>query len=663
MPAEGAVLRRGSPHARRRRRRRGRGRRQPAGHRLSIDDSALRYYASQGQKTRVDAEARRLALKHPGWRIPDDLYAGKPGRSDEGPLWALYAQNRTDELQAAIATREADEPGWHPSADLSEKIKQKVLRATIVQLARDGDWRGVVQNVKASGTTWAQKDAEALWIIGEAFARQNDCAEAYIVYRLLLTNHPDPAERVATIQRAIATVPMDYVEKLLAMGRPAEDGRSEFDAIVIDVTRARIAAFLHDESANAVSPSELAAFEDFVKAGGNADQLGLVAWYAFKRADYREALDWFKQSISHGGDAMIAHGLAHTLRRLGMKREAEEVAYAWRGPLVNNAILYVDLLEEDFTKDRPPYIEPARVARYAKVTVETGSGEGAQALAWYAYNTCQYPMALEWFQRAVAWMPKEATAYGYALTLQRLKRAKEFRDVVNRYDGLFPRVVALAFDEGRVRPPAPCEASLGTPSAPPRFSDAEAAAAPVNWTGRTIADTLAPARGPRPQADAFVAQYARARVPSPASTDAPAGSEHPPLVKRTEFPVAVEAENPLRFSLLKTVATEEGARGSVQASLVARRVPGVGPMPYEVYGFTLRPGWNGVNEAAGQTHANRPPALGTLAATLAGNAPRAPDAASERQALPRPVADRLAVDQKALNRSDAQAPADTGSRS
>src|SRR5215212_6914727 len=142
----------------------------------------------------------------------------------------------------------------------------------------------------------------------------------------------------------------------------------------------------------------------------------------------------FKLSSERGGDAMIAHGLAHTLRRLGMVREAEEVAYAWREPLVNNAILFIDLLETDLTKETPPYVEPERIARYAQVTLSGSSGEGAQALAWYAYNSYQFDAALEWFQRGVAWFPNEATVYGYALTLKRLKRQKEFLEIVNRYD-------------------------------------------------------------------------------------------------------------------------------------------------------------------------------------------------------------------------------------
>jgi cellulose synthase operon protein C len=62
----------------------------------------------------------------------------------------------------------------------------------------------------------------------------------------------------------------------------------------------------------------------------------------------------------------------------------------------------------------PPHIEPARIARYAQVTMKTQSGEGAQGLAWYAYNNCEFDTAMEWFQRAVAWFPKQDTVYGYA---------------------------------------------------------------------------------------------------------------------------------------------------------------------------------------------------------------------------------------------------------
>ena len=106
---------------------------------------------------------------------------------------------------------------------------------------------------------------------------------------------------------------------------------------------------------------------------------------------------------------------------------------------MNNAILFIDLLEADLTRQVPPYIEPERIARYAQVTLATGSGEGAQALAWYAYNSCQYDAALEWFQRAVAWFPKEATVYGYALALRRQKRQKTTWRSLTDTTGCSPR--------------------------------------------------------------------------------------------------------------------------------------------------------------------------------------------------------------------------------
>ena len=428
----------------------------PAPSRQRVDETALRYYAALGRRDRIEAETRRLARLDSGWHVPADLYATHKGRDDEGPLWALYQQNRLADIDKAVALRQAVEPGWKPSEDLQAKIKVKVLRARVMALAKAEQWHAIVESFRESGIGWAKNDAEALWVVAEAYAHENDCSEAYVVYQQIMTGHDDPAERRATVEFAIRLIPMIMVEKLIAMGHTDASGRGEFEPIEIDITRARMSAFLHDEQANPVSDDELKRFEDYVHDVANPDEPGLVAWYGYKRADYALALDWFKLSLSHGGDAMIAHGLAHTLRMLGMKREAEEVSYAWRGPLVNNSILFIDLLERDFTKERPPYIEPERVQRYAQVTVQTESGEGAQALAWYAYNTCQYPLALRWFERAVAWLPKEATVYGYALSLQRMRKPKEFRDVVNRYDGLFPKVVELAFDDVCLLTPRPC---------------------------------------------------------------------------------------------------------------------------------------------------------------------------------------------------------------
>jgi cellulose synthase operon protein C len=576
-----------------------------------VDEFALRYYASLGQKDRVAAEARRLSRLDPAWHMPDDIDTAQPSRGDESPLWQLYRENRLDDLASAIAQRQAVEPDWKPSEDLQAKIKAKQVRTKIMTLAKTGEWDGIVHAFRETGIAWAKDDAEALWVIAEAHAREDDCDEAFNIYQSILANHTDPNERRATIEFAIPLIPMAMTDKLIAMARVDATGTNEFDSIAIDIARARISAYLHHEPAKEISDDELTRFKAFAHDSANSNEPGLVAWYDFQRHDYKDALDWFKLAISHGGDAMVAHGLAHTLRELDRRREAEEVAYAWREPLVNNTILFIDLLEEDFTQERPPFIEADRVARYARVTMETESGEGAQALAWYAYNTCQYPLALQWFERAMAWLPKEATAYGYALTLERLHRAKHFRDMVNRYDGLFPSVVALAFNDGIRKPRTACEKRPGV------LAEANDSAAidpdGANWTGRTMADTWRPQVASTEHLGRDRPAVARFSVPSPNAASDGSGLTLPPLRKKTEFPVSVTPENPLRFSALLTIATSDVSdrvRGTWP--LVARRVPGVGPMPYERYGFALRPAWDGTKEASSPTAMEQKVPEGTL---------------------------------------------------
>ena len=552
-----------------------------------VDESALRYYASQKQTVRMKAEIGRLKRLYPGWSEPPDLDSLKPSPPEEAPLWDLFTAGRFDDLRHAIADRHAADPNWQPSEELARKLRRAEFRSRIggAGTARPDE---VVRLYRADPEALDPGDVESIWTIADSLGETGSGEEALALYRSVLEGNADTGARRATIQKAMAHLTMARAEQLIAMGRGemgrgeaergkdgAKDGaKAEFDPIRLDITRARIAAFLHDDPAQEPSAAELSAFQTYARASNDPGQTGLLGWYGYRRRQYRDALDWFKLAIAHGGDAMVAHGLAHTLRALDRTREAEEVAYAWRDRFVGNEILYVDLLERKLTQANPPFIEPARIERYAKVVTASGSGEGAQALAWYAYNSCQFDSALEWFQRGVAWLPGETTVFGYALTLQRLKRQREYLEVVNRYDGLFPKVVDMVFREEPGGPPLPCQAG----AAP------QARQAP------------APAPAPEPS---------YGRVPKPGPVPGVAAGL-PPAVQRKEFPLAVALDNPLRFPApsalrpLVEVAPGAYAREPVlpPAPLVARRVPGAGPMPYERYGFALLPSYGGSDKAA-----------------------------------------------------------------
>ena len=598
----------------------------------NVDESALRYYASTGQTERADAELRRLHNLYPKWTAPDNIYekAGAGG-SDEEDLWDLFAADKLDLLRAAIEERRAAEPGWEPSSDLRAKYRAKAFRNQITAMAKDERYGDIVQMLKSTGLRLDGVDIDILWTIADAYQKSHQNAQALAVYRAILTNNSDPAQRLATVQKSMGFMRMDDVEQLLALARKDASGRSEFAAIAIDIARARISAFLHDERANEVDADDLKQFGVYARAAKDPNQPALLAWYYFKLRRYSSALDWFKFALERGGDAMVAHGLAHSLRFLGMKREAEEVAYAWREPLVNNSILFIDILETELTKPSPPYIEPARLARYGEVAMSVGSGQGAQALAWYAYNSCQYEVARQWFERAVAWFPKEPTVYGYALTLRRLKKRKEAVELINRYDGLFPKVVELLFPDGQIHPPGPCDQPAGAArpvtvqyngqpnNGRPYNGQQYNGTGPQAWAGQAAPNNYVQDPG---------RQYSWGRVAGPGQTAPGAAvADSMPKIDRAEFPIRVEAENPLRFAPTAQPPVLNAPVGDAAPAmaggfarepmpsafpLVARRVPGVGPMPYERYGFALLPGYNGVTRASAPTASEQIAPAGTL---------------------------------------------------
>src|SRR5204862_16686 len=94
------------------------------------------------------------------------------------------------------------------------------------------------------------------------------------------------------------------------------------------------------------------------------------------------------------------------------------------------------------------------------------------------------------------------------------------------------------------------------------------------------------------------------RVPRP---DLPsvAADTKPLAVQRGEFPLAVSLENALRYpppGLVRALAEPVPAGTYVREPatqappLVARRVPGAGPMPYERFGYALLPDYRGIDK-------------------------------------------------------------------
>ena len=422
-----------------------------------VDESGLRYYAAQRQTDRVQTEIARLRRRYPNWTVPTDLDTLKPSPPEEAPLWDLFTAGRVEEVRAAIAARQAVDPDWHPSEDLARKLNRGTLRGEVKAAEAKGDWDRIRARVDAAPETLRNLDIDIAWTVAEAYARTGDLAQAANAYRNILSGQSDTALRLATVQKAMANLPMAKVEPLLATGHSAADGSNEFNAIRLDVTRARIAAVLHEEPAGQIEPADLAALGEAVRKGADPAELSLLGWYAYHRRQFREALDWFKAAIARGGDARIATGLALSLRELGQEREAGGSGLRLAGPLGDQRRPLPRHDGAPADPERRSRRRSLRLDRFAKLVLHDdvgrwGPGPGLVRLQRLPVRGRRGLVpARERLEAAGSRRP------GLRPDPGPLKRVRDFMEIINRYDGLFPTVVDLALPPPESQAAGPCD--------------------------------------------------------------------------------------------------------------------------------------------------------------------------------------------------------------
>ena len=71
------------------------------------------------------------------------------------------------------------------------------------------------------------------------------------------------------------------------------------------------------------------------------------------------------------------------------------------------------------------------------------SGDGAQALGWWLYNKQRFEEAKGWFENGMKWDPRDSTALGLVLTVQRLGDKKALGEFIASLGPDYPSVKAL----------------------------------------------------------------------------------------------------------------------------------------------------------------------------------------------------------------------------
>ncbi|MBZ9792924.1 cellulose synthase [Rhizobium sp. 3T7] len=423
-----------------------------------VDESALRYFASRGDKARLQAEIARLQALYPNWVPPaDPLAVPQSGDRQLEQMWQLYSEGRYAELRKAIADRQASEPGWQPPPDLLDRLDVAEARARLVNASDLKQYATVVQIGANTPSLLTCSDIDVLWRVAEAFARTDRAPRARDAYVYILKNCTNPQERLATIQKASALLSYATMQDLLALERPDGNGGREFDSIRNDLARRFVAAGNDDPDLN-VAPAYLSIVQRLAETEGLASDALLLGWYQLRRKNYADAEKWFRAAHNKEDTAIASQGLALVLIAGKKPQEAEDVMYKWRGTSKDATATYLAATANLMALQPPANLSEEVLSRIAAEVIAQKYVPTAQQFGWFARTLNQPQTAARWFETALRWKPDdEPSAYGLAITREQLHDRAGVAEIQRLWAGKSERIAQLGetTDRQATQPPLP----------------------------------------------------------------------------------------------------------------------------------------------------------------------------------------------------------------
>ena len=389
--------------------------------RAPVDESALRYFAQQGDLQRLQAEISRLRSLYPNWTPPANPLAVEDGEDEQlNAMWKAYAEGNYDQVRQMIQARRVEEPDWNPPADLVDRLQIAENRANLLKASEAGDYEKVIDLASQSPSILTCAEINVLWLVGEAFAKTDKLGRAMDDYTYIMKNCEDTKERLATLQKALAVMPYDDMKTLIGFEKPDEVDNPDFKEISDNLLRDRMAAAGDDENL-IVSADDLAAMEELANTSGSANDAELLAWYFLIRGSSSAAEPWFRKAREEGDSATISQGLALILIEQDKADEAEAVMYPWRNDSAEALDTYLNAVVRMLGRlPRKEYASDV-LSRMADVITEAKSMTAAQQFGWYSNDLDQPLAALQWFEAALSWQPDyEPAAYGVTLMLNNM---------------------------------------------------------------------------------------------------------------------------------------------------------------------------------------------------------------------------------------------------
>ena len=384
----------------------------PATAGIVVDETALRYFARQGDDRRVAAEIARLKAIYPGWNPPANLLTEDyvPDAAIEG-IWALFSAGDFAGARAAIAAKQAADPAFVPSEELLTSLDLGEAGLKLRQ-ASDAKQYDTVISVAATMPALLTCDyIDNLWRLAEAFILTDNKPRGVEAYTYILTNCTVPEERFATMQKASVLLDRSDLEPLLALEQTV-GGIGEFAPMRLDMARNAVAETLTGKTGKAPA-GDVTLLGDSARESKSAEDLRLLGWYALNQKKPADGREWFELATEADPSVLSAHGMAVALLDLRRPGEAEKVLADYRTDSEEITALYLTAAASLLAQEPRVDLEPDVLDRIVEQTVESRASQPAQELGWYSYAYQQPTTAAAWFKMALDWDPtSEPSAFG-----------------------------------------------------------------------------------------------------------------------------------------------------------------------------------------------------------------------------------------------------------
>ena len=434
----------------------------------TVDETALRYFARQGDARRVEAEIARLRTLYPDWEPPENLL-GNDYTADPliERIWELYGAGDFAGARAAIAEKQAAEPNWQPTEDM-ERSLQLGEAAVRMRNASDSEQYNAVVTVAANMPDLLTcTNVDLLWRLAEAFIETDNLQRGIDAYTYVLNNCDDADDRLATVQQASERLESEELAELLALERMNPDGTGEFQALRLDLARNAILSVLSGQSSRAPA-EDVRRLEASARSTRNPDDLRLLGWYALNQHRPSEGLEWFEQAMEEDPSALSVNGLGVALLDLRRPDEAEEVLSRYEGETEELTALYLSAAAATLAQMPRVELEPEVLERIVALAYLNQHVTTAQELGWYALNFNQPQTAIAWFDTALEWdANNEPSAYGIVVASDQLDDQERIAEIKAQWSGRSQRIANFGTSAGQTTPaPAPAATTAQAEPAP-----------------------------------------------------------------------------------------------------------------------------------------------------------------------------------------------------